>query len=122
MRERLKDSASADVIAGLRAKLAGADRVEVSVFLRLMPRLLTSVLGVTFLCCGPKPTYAKSQNAGAPWARGSHRYLVPRLAVTPVNSILNYLFSLLESESRLALTALGLDPSLAWVCTPMSQP
>jgi CRISPR/Cas system-associated endonuclease Cas1 len=29
VRERLKDSGSADVIAGLWAKLAGADRVEV---------------------------------------------------------------------------------------------
>jgi hypothetical protein len=36
----------------------------------------------------------------------------PRLAVTPVHAILNYLFSVLESESRLALTALGLDPGL----------
>lgn len=34
----------------------------------------------------------------------------PRLAVTPVHAILNYLFSVLESESRLVLTSLGLDP------------
>lgn len=34
----------------------------------------------------------------------------PRLAVNPPNAILNYLYSLLESESRLAATALGLDP------------
>jgi CRISPR-associated endonuclease Cas1 len=36
----------------------------------------------------------------------------PRLAITPVHAILNYCFALLESESRLALTALGLDPGL----------
>lgn len=35
-----------------------------------------------------------------------------RLAVTPVHAILNYSFALLESESRLALVALGLDPGL----------
>ena len=36
----------------------------------------------------------------------------PRLAVNPPNAILNYLYSLLESESRLAAVALGLDPGL----------
>jgi CRISPR-associated endonuclease Cas1 len=36
----------------------------------------------------------------------------PRLAVTPPNAILNYLYALLESESRLALAALGLDPGI----------
>ena len=35
-----------------------------------------------------------------------------RLAVTPIHAILNYCFALLESESRLALVALGLDPGL----------
>jgi hypothetical protein len=36
----------------------------------------------------------------------------PRLAITPVHAILNYCFALLESESRLALAALGLDPDV----------
>ncbi len=36
----------------------------------------------------------------------------PRLAASPVNSILNYLYALLESEARLAAAALGLDPGL----------
>jgi CRISPR-associated endonuclease Cas1 len=36
----------------------------------------------------------------------------PRLAVNPPNAILNYVYSLLESESRLAAAALGLDPGL----------
>ena len=36
----------------------------------------------------------------------------PRLAVNPVHAILNYCFALLESETRLALSVLGLDPSL----------
>jgi CRISPR-associated endonuclease Cas1 len=35
-----------------------------------------------------------------------------RVAANPVNAILNYLYSVLESESRLAATALGLDPGL----------
>lgn len=36
----------------------------------------------------------------------------PRLAVNPANAILNYLYALLESESRLASAALGLDPGI----------
>jgi hypothetical protein len=36
----------------------------------------------------------------------------PRLAVNPPNAMLNYLYAVLESEARLALAALGLDPGL----------
>jgi CRISPR-associated endonuclease Cas1 len=35
-----------------------------------------------------------------------------RLAVTPVNAIVNYLYSLLEAEACLAAAAMGLDPGL----------
>ncbi len=36
----------------------------------------------------------------------------PRLAANPPNAILNYLYALLESEARLSVAALGLDPGL----------
>jgi CRISPR-associated endonuclease Cas1 len=36
----------------------------------------------------------------------------PRLAVNPPGAMLNYLYAVLESESRLALAALGLDPGI----------
>ncbi len=36
----------------------------------------------------------------------------PRAATNPVNALLNYVYALLESESRLALLAAGLDPTL----------
>ena len=36
----------------------------------------------------------------------------PRLAVTPAHAILNYCFALLEAETRLAISSLGLDPGL----------
>jgi CRISPR-associated endonuclease Cas1 len=36
----------------------------------------------------------------------------PRLAVTPVHGILNYVFALLEAETRLSITCLGLDAGL----------
>src|SRR5260221_3390756 len=36
----------------------------------------------------------------------------PRLAVNPPNAMLNYLYAILESEARLAISALGLDPGM----------
>lgn len=36
----------------------------------------------------------------------------PRLAANPVNSILNYLYAILEAEARLACLGAGLDPGL----------
>jgi CRISPR-associated endonuclease Cas1 len=36
----------------------------------------------------------------------------PRLATGPVNAILNYLYAMLEAESRLAAATLGLDPGI----------
>lgn len=38
----------------------------------------------------------------------------PRLAANPANAILNYLYAILESETRLAISALGLDPGLGF--------
>lgn len=52
----------------------------------------------------------------AHWARYASRASIltgaPRAATNPVNALLNYLYSLLESESRLALLGVGLDPTL----------
>jgi len=52
----------------------------------------------------------------ARWARYDSRASIltgaPRAATNPVNALLNYLYSLLESESRLALLSAGLDPTL----------
>ena len=39
----------------------------------------------------------------------------PRTATNPVNAVLNYLYSVLESEARLAISALGLDPGLGFL-------
>jgi len=36
----------------------------------------------------------------------------PRVAVNPANAMLNYLYAILESEARLAISELGLDPGL----------
>jgi CRISPR-associated endonuclease Cas1 len=52
----------------------------------------------------------------ARWARYDARASIltgaPRAATNPINALLNYCYALLESESRLALLAAGLDPTL----------
>jgi CRISPR-associated endonuclease Cas1 len=45
-------------------------------------------------------------------SRMSPLTMSPRLAVNPPNAMLNYLYCVLESEARLALAALGLDPGI----------
>jgi len=39
----------------------------------------------------------------------------PRLAVNPMNAILNYLYAILEAETRLAITTMGLDPGMGFL-------
>jgi CRISPR-associated endonuclease Cas1 len=39
----------------------------------------------------------------------------PRLAANPANAMLNYLYTVLESEARLAAAAVGLDPGLGFL-------
>lgn len=39
----------------------------------------------------------------------------PRLAVNPPNAILNYLYAMLESETRIAAAAMGLDPGIGFL-------
>ena len=45
--------------------------------------------------------------------RRSPLTLAPRNAANPLNAILNYLYTLLEVETRIALIGRGLDPGLA---------
>jgi CRISPR-associated endonuclease Cas1 len=39
----------------------------------------------------------------------------PRLAVNPPNALLNFLYAILESEARLAISELGLDPGIGFL-------
>ncbi len=39
----------------------------------------------------------------------------PRLAINPLNATLNYLYAILESEARLAIVAMGLDPGMGFI-------
>jgi len=47
--------------------------------------------------------------------RGSPLTSAPRLAINPANALLNYLYAILEAETRIACLTVGLDPGLGIV-------
>jgi CRISPR-associated endonuclease Cas1 len=112
-RHKLLDSSTAEVIARYKSEVPQADNLST---IRLIESQAAraywsawSSLPVNF----PKsdlprvPEHWRSFSARVSPLTGS-----PRLAANPANAILNYLYCVLESESRLAAAALGLDPGL----------
>jgi CRISPR-associated endonuclease Cas1 len=112
-RHRLLDTSTADTIARFRAEVPTADSMNA---IRLIESQAAraywsawSTLPITFPKndLGRTPDHWRSFGARVSPLTGS-----PRLAANPPNAILNYLYSVLESESRLAAATLGLDPGL----------
>jgi CRISPR-associated protein Cas1 len=112
-RDKLLDSTTADEIARFRAEVPTGDSITT---IRLIESQAAraywsvwSTLPINF----PKnqlrrvPEHWRSFGARVSPLTGS-----PRLAASPPNAILNYLYALLESEARLAAAALGLDPGM----------
>ena len=112
-RHKLLVTATADKIASYRAELAGADSPE---SIRLIE---AQAAGAYWAAWRMLPVnFPRRDESRIPdhWrvfgARVSPLTGSPRLAVNPPNAILNYLYAILESESRLAAAALGLDPGI----------
>ena len=113
VRERLHDTVAAQEIAAFRDRLKTADTSEA---IRWME---AHAAGAYFGALRNVPVlWPKADLPRIPnhWrVAGSRQSPLsggPRLAVTPVHAILNYCFGLLESETRAALVALGLDVGL----------
>jgi CRISPR-associated endonuclease Cas1 len=112
-RHKLLAADTADSIARYREELATADTPE-------SIRLIESQAAVVYwaLWRALSINFPRKDMPRLPdhWrtfgARISPLTRSPRLAVNPPNAMLNYLYTLLESESRLAAAALGLDPGL----------
>jgi CRISPR-associated endonuclease Cas1 len=112
-RHKLLDSTTADAIAQFRSEVPTGDNITA---IRLIESQgaraywsAWSTLPINF----PKnelsrvPEHWRSFEARVSPLTGS-----PRHATNPPNAILNYLYSVLESEARLAAAAIGLDPGL----------
>jgi CRISPR-associated endonuclease Cas1 len=113
VREKLNDPCTADRILQFRVALAEAETV-------LSVRQLESQAASAYWAAWRNLpiVFPKNDLRRVPehWrtfgSRHSPLTSSPRLAVTPPNAILNYLYALLESEARLAIAALGLDPGI----------
>jgi CRISPR-associated endonuclease Cas1 len=116
VRDKLKNFAMADVIAGFSARLNEAENLDAV-------RLLEAHAAVAYWNAWRDVPilWPKSDGRRVPahWrtfgTRASPLTGGPRLAINPPNAILNYCFALLESEARLALIALGLDPGIGFL-------
>jgi CRISPR-associated endonuclease Cas1 len=116
VRNDLQNSSTADAIAVFRARLADAENLDTV-------RVLEAHAAVAYFGTfgGIRVQWPKSDLRKIPthWLQVGPRHSVlshsPRLAISPAHSILNYCFALLESEGRLALSALGLDPSIGFL-------
>jgi CRISPR-associated endonuclease Cas1 len=112
-RLKLLDTSTADAIAQFGAEVPDADSI---ITIRLIESQAAraywsawSTLPITF----PKNDLVRVPDHWCTFgARVSPLTGSPRLAANPPNAILNYLYSVLESEARLAAAALGLDPGL----------
>jgi len=112
-RYKLLATQTADTISRYRAGLAQADSPEA------IRQVESQAAGAYWSAWRTLPiTFPRKdeQRIPAHWrvfgARVSPLTGSPRLAVNPPNAILNYLYAVLESESRLAAAALGLDPGI----------
>ena len=112
-KEGLNNPVTAEEIAILRESLVGAETVET---IRLLEANAAAAYFAAFRDIPILWPKVDSRRIPGHWhSVGSRRSPLsggPRLAITPVHAILNYCFALLESETRLALNALGLDPGL----------
>ncbi len=112
-RDKLNNPTAADTIAPMRASLSNAKTIEA------IRQLEAQAAQTYWLAWRRVPvTFPQRDAHRVPdhWRMfGTRKSLLtgsPRLAVNPPNALLNYLYAILESESRLALAALGLDPGI----------
>lgn len=113
LRETLNSHATADAIAHFRNELGSAESFDAI-------RNLEANAAASY--------FREWRNLPVSWPKGDLQRIPerwrfvgsrqspltggPRLAVTPVHAILNYVFALLEAETRLAITSFGLDGGL----------
>jgi CRISPR-associated endonuclease Cas1 len=112
-RHKLGASVNADAIHRYRSELAEAESPE---SLRLIESQAASAYWAAWRTLPINFPRKDEPRVPAHWrvfgARISPLTGSPRVAVNPPNAILNYLYTVLESESRLAAAILGMDPGI----------
>jgi CRISPR-associated endonuclease Cas1 len=113
LRERLDCQGAADVVSGFRTKLVSVNTFDA------MRIVEANAAACYFREWRDVPvTWPRADLPKIPhhWRFAGNRQSPltggPRLAVTPVHAVLNYCFALLQAETRLAVSVLGLDAGL----------
>jgi CRISPR-associated protein Cas1 len=116
VREQFKNTASAEVISVQRRALAKAKSKEeirrYEAYAALAYWRAWHELPIQFPQSDLQRVPQHWQTFGS---RVSPLTKSPRLAVNPPNAILNYVYAILESEARLAISELGLDPGIGFL-------
>lgn len=113
VRDMLHDPATADAIARFRTELPGIESIE---GVRLSEAQAAKLYWQAW--SGVPIRWPRKDERRVPehWKRFGSRISPlthsPRLASSPPNALLNFLYALLESESRLSAAAMGLDPGI----------
>lgn len=113
VRNRFENEAAADQIAEVRGQASNAETVEA---IRSYEAVGAQIYWTAWRSLEVRFPEKDIRRIPEHWvtfgARKSPLTGSPRVAVNPANAMLNYLYALLEAESRLALSAMGLDPGL----------
>ena len=116
-RDCLQDAMTANAIASLRNELKSARTLE-------QVRTCEARAGAAYWISwrGVQMRFPKRDVPRVPehWLTFGSRTsplsgFSPRVAVNPLNAIFNYLYTILETETRLAIAAMGLDPGLGFL-------
>src|ERR1035437_6860868 len=116
VRDMLHDSATADAIGRFGTELPSADSIEV---VRLIEAQAAKLYWQAWSETPIRWPRKDERLVPEHWKRFGSRISPlthsPRLAANPPNALLNLLYALLESESRLSAAAMGLDPGIGFL-------
>jgi CRISPR-associated endonuclease Cas1 len=112
-KEEFLDEAAALAIRQRRSELAEVESVDAARFIEAQAAKVYWSVWRTVTVKFPKQDLPRVPEHWLTFgSRMSSLTASPRRATNPVNAILNYLYALLEAESRLAAATLGLDPGM----------
>ena len=118
IREKLKDTATANAIAALRHRLVGAETIGA---IRVIEAQAAAEYWRVWYDLPILFTRKDVRLVPTHWLRFGTRHSPltggPRVSVSPANSLLNYVNAVAESECRLAASACGLDPGIGFIHT-----
>jgi len=113
VRDMLHDSATADAIARFRDELPSAESIDrVRLIEAQAAKAYWQAWADVPICWPRKDERRVPEHWKSFGSRISPLTHSPRLASSPPNALLNFLYALLESESRLSAAAMGLDPGI----------